>query len=218
MWKLLAYLPGKKMLTRVAVSIVESHGWKMLTHATVAVLAAWGAWSLAPSESEVAEKSRSASIETASVDLPDVSWVSTDTTAAKDTTCSLVPQGLVPDVGSDSAEESSNALPEVEYGAAPPYITVEVTERGPALEVGRDTVTLRGYDPSGTLRSYQYERARRRLSVGPYVQVISPWAGPSLAAGVEGRVDISEQWDLNGRVGIRQRRWTGSLSLTYDLF
>jgi hypothetical protein len=214
MWPVFSYLPGGATISRVAIEIVARHGWKMLTHTAVAAVAAWGAWTWATGD-PVRKEVPAPEIPDIRVTAPDEVQTAQETTAVMDTTCAAIPEGIVP----EEQEESTNGLPEVEYtGGRAPYITVEVTRQGPAVEVTPSAVTLQGYAPDGTLRSYRYERDRRRLSVGPYVRAIGSGQRLSVAAGAEVRWDVSERWDLTGRAGkLARPGWTGSLSLTYDL-
>jgi hypothetical protein len=186
----------------------------MLTHTAVAALAAWGAWTWATGD-PVRKEVPAPEIPDIRVTPPKEVQAARETTAVMDTTCAAIPEGIVP----EEQEESTNGLPEVEYtGGRAPYITVEVTRQGPAVEVTPNAVTLQGYAPDGTLRSYRYERDRRRLSLGPYVQVMNSAGRLSIAAGAEVRWDVSGRWNLSGRAGkLARRGWTGSLSLTYDL-
>jgi hypothetical protein len=214
MWPVFSYLPGGATISRVAIGIVARHGWKMLTHTAVAALAAWGTWTWATGD-PVRKEVPAPEIPDIRVTPPDEVQAARETTPVMDTTCAAIPEGIVP----REQEESTNGLPEVEYtGGWAPYITVEVTRQGPAVEVTPSAVTLQGYAPDGTLRSYRYERDRRRLSVGPYVRAISSGGRRSVAAGAEVRWDVSGRWNLSGRAGkLARPGWTGSLSLTYDL-
>ena len=214
MWPVFSYLPGGATISRVAIGIVARHGWKMLTHTAVAALAAWGAWTWATGD-PVRKEVPAPEIPDIRVTAPDEVQAARETTAVMDTTCAAIPEGIVP----EGQEESTNGLPEVEYtGGRAPYITVEVTRQGPAVEVTPSAVTLQGYAPDGTLRSYRYERDRRRLSLGPYVQMMNSAGRLSIAAGAEVRWDVSGRWNLSGRAGkLARSGWTGSLSLTYDL-
>lgn len=214
MWPVFSYLPGGATISRVAIGIVARHGWKILTHTAVAALAAWVAWTWATGD-PVRKEVPAPEIPDIRVTAPDKVQAAREATAVMDTTCAAIPEGIVP----DGQKESPNGLPEVEYTTSrPPYITVEVTREGPAVEVTPSAVTLQGYAPDGTLRSYRYERDRRRLSVGPYVRAISSGRRLSVAAGAEVRWDVSGRWNLTGRAGkLARPGWTGSLSLTYDL-
>jgi len=214
MWPVFSYLPGGATISRVAIEIVARHGWKMLTHTAVAAVAAWGAWTWATGD-PVRKEVPAPEIPDIRVTAPDEVQAARETTAVMDTTCAAIPEGIVP----EEQEESTNGLPEVEYtGGRAPYITVEVTRQGPAVEVTPSAVTLQGYAPDGTLRSYRYERDRRRLSLGPYVQMMNSAGRLSIAAGAEVRWDVSGRWNLSGRAGkLARPGWTGSLSLTYDL-
>ena len=214
MWPVFSYLPGGATISRVAIGIVARHGWKMLTHTAVAALAAWGAWTWATGD-PVRKEVPAPEIPDIRVTAPDEVQAARETTAVMDTTCAAIPEGIVP----EEQEKSTNGLPEVEYtGGRAPYITVEVTRQGPAVEVTPSAVTLQGYAPDGTLRSYRYERDRRRLSLGPYGQMINSAGRLSVAAGAEVRWDVSGRWNLSGRAGkLARPGWTGSLSLTYDL-
>ncbi len=216
MWQVFTYLPVAEAAKKVVFGVLESYKWEVFSHTTVAAIAAWGAWAWA-SDEPVRKDVLTPEIPGILVTPPDEvqKKPTRDTTTVMDTTCAAIPEGIVP----DEQQESSNGLPEVEYtGGRPPYITVEVTKQGPAVEVTPSAVTLQGYAPDGRLRSYRYERDRRRLSVGPYVRAISSGRRLSVAAGAEVRWDVSGRWNLAGRAGkLARPGWTGSLSLTYDL-